>query len=128
MFGFVAPRPPTRDRCSASTVVKVGGMCCVIKTGARSIAAGSFSIKAVSACGPPVEDPISKARGVIGANGRNVSGGASGLLGKPSRDGSGTSVWRGWRASAGAGAGMGWRSNRRRRRPRLRIFSISSRR
>ena len=67
-------------------------MCCVIKTGARSIAAGSFSINAVSACGPPVEEPISKARGMIGENGRNVSGAASCLLGKLSRDGSGTSV------------------------------------
>ena len=52
------------------TVVKVGGMCCVIKTGARSIAAGSFSISAVSACGPPVEEPIKRTRGVVSENGR----------------------------------------------------------
>jgi hypothetical protein len=48
-------------------------MCCVIKTGARSIAAGSFSINAVSACGPPVEAPMTSARGAVGANGRNLN-------------------------------------------------------
>ena len=72
-----APRPPARDRCSASTVVNIGGICCAIKTGARSTAAGSFSIKAVSACGPPVEEPIKSTRGGTGENGRNCNGAAS---------------------------------------------------
>src|ERR1700722_13433017 len=53
-------RPLMRVRCSASTVVKVGGMCWVIKIGARSIVLPICPISEVSACGPPVEEPIQK--------------------------------------------------------------------
>jgi hypothetical protein len=35
------------------------------------MALGSFSISTVSACGPPVEEPINSARGGVNANGRN---------------------------------------------------------
>ena len=45
-------------------MVKVGGMCWVISTGARSIAAVSFSINMSQAPAVwPVDEPISKARG-----------------------------------------------------------------
>ena len=44
-------------------VVKVGGMCCVISTGARSNTGAMRPTSAVSACGPPVEEPISSTRG-----------------------------------------------------------------
>ena len=58
-------RPLARARCSARMVVKVGGMCCVISTGALSITASSRGTSVVSACGPPVEAPISSTRGGV---------------------------------------------------------------
>src|SRR4029079_4995741 len=50
-------------RCSASTVVKVGGICCAISTGALSIAGPIAASTALSACGPPVDAPIRSTRG-----------------------------------------------------------------
>ena len=93
-------------------------MCWVIKIGPRSIAAPSCPIKVVSACGPPVEDPISNTRGRQCANGRRLNAGASACSGTLSR-------------SRGASSGrlaiapaLPWRANKR--PPRLRIFSINS--
>ena len=80
-------------------------MCWVIKIGARSIAAPSCPIKVVSACGPPVEEPISNTRGRQRANGRRLNAGASACSGALSR-------------SRGAGSGrlaiapaLPWRAN-----------------
>ena len=41
-------------------------MCCVIRIGALSVTASSRDTSLVSACGPPVEAPISSTRGGIG--------------------------------------------------------------
>ena len=60
-------------------------MCWVIKIGARSIAAPICPIKVVSACGPPVEDPISNTRGRQRANGRRLNAAASACGGTLSR-------------------------------------------
>ena len=57
-------------------MVKVGGMCWVIRTGARSNTGPSCGISALSACGPPVEAPISSTRGAAIANGRSAMAGA----------------------------------------------------
>ena len=46
--------------------MKVAGMCCVIRIGALSVTASSRDTSRVSACGPPVEAPISSTRGGIG--------------------------------------------------------------
>jgi hypothetical protein len=46
-------------------VVKVAGMCCVISTGALSVTASSRATSLVSACGPPVDAPISSTRGAL---------------------------------------------------------------
>ena len=49
-------------------------MCWVISTGARSIdRADAATISAVSACGPPVEEPITSTRGGVIGNGRSVN-------------------------------------------------------
>ena len=60
-------------------VVKVGGMCCVMSTGARSITLPSEARMVPSACGPPVDAPISKTRGALAAIGRSLisAGGCS---------------------------------------------------
>ena len=50
-------------------VVKVGGMCWVISTGKRSITAPISATSVISACGPPVEEPISSTRGACVLNG-----------------------------------------------------------
>ncbi len=68
-------RPLMRVKCSARTAVKVAGMCWAIRTGMRSMVGPIEPIRAVSACGPPVEHPISKARGSATANGRSVNAG-----------------------------------------------------
>src|SRR5262249_27371482 len=52
-----------RAKCSARIVVKVGGMCWVIRIGARSITGPISPTMAVNACGPPVDDPITSAHG-----------------------------------------------------------------
>ena len=44
--------------------MKVGGMCWVISTGKRSITGPISVTSVISACGPPVEDPITSTRGV----------------------------------------------------------------
>ena len=115
-------------------VVKVGGMCWVISTGTRSITDGRRHISPVSACGPPVDEPSSRTRGVTVENGRSLMagwGGASGstlarsalarsALPRPSTVN---------RASGSTGRRAGATSDgRRRRAPRVRIFSIRSRR
>ena len=69
---------PARVRCSARMVVKVAGMCWVIRTGALSVTASSRDTSLVSACGPPVEAPISSTRGGIGENGRSLNSAGSG--------------------------------------------------
>src|SRR5258707_1267502 len=51
-------------------VVKVGGMCWVMSTGKRSITGRISATRLISACGPPVEEPISSARGASVLNGR----------------------------------------------------------
>ena len=53
-------------------VVKVGGMCWVISTGARSSTPPSCATMALSACGPPVEEPISSTRGGVAGIGRST--------------------------------------------------------
>src|SRR5262249_22552105 len=50
-------RPLTRARCSASTMVKVGGMCWTRSTGASSMTPLRRARITLSACGPPVDDP-----------------------------------------------------------------------
>jgi len=61
--------------------VKVGGMCWVISTGAWSMTACRLLTTRLSACGPPVDEPISSTRGGITGNGRNTSLPGSGALG-----------------------------------------------
>ena len=51
--------------------MKVGGMCWVISTGTRSITAPISVTSDISACGPPVEEPISSTRGATRPNGRS---------------------------------------------------------
>ena len=53
-------------------VVKVGGMCWVISTGARSNTGAMRATRPVSACGPPVDEPISSTRGIDAENGRSL--------------------------------------------------------
>ena len=111
-----------RARCSARMAVKVGGMCWVISTGARSSTPAICVTTVLSACGPPVEAPISSTRG---ANRRQ----------RPQHDVARSAARRrGARARVG-GAGFaaatgraGVRRSRLARRPSWRIFSISSRR
>ena len=103
-----------RARCSANTVVKVGGMCWVIRIGARSMRSRNCRMSVVSACGPPVEDPISSAWGKkrkrTQCKGRRTGCGRD-------RD----------QAVLAGCEGRRWPSGARPRPPRLRIFSISSR-
>ena len=53
--------------------MKVGGMCWVISTGARSSTPPIWPTMALSACGPPVEEPISSTRGGIAGIGRSCN-------------------------------------------------------
>ena len=52
-------------------VVKVAGMCCVIRIGALSVTESRRETSFVNACGPPVDDPISRMRGGMTENGRS---------------------------------------------------------
>ena len=100
--------------------VKVGGMCWVISTGARSITPPICAITALSACGPPVEAPISSTRGGVTGIGRSARPGAAS-----------TGFWPG---CSGGAAPAGMRAagcamrNRFARSPSWRIFSSRSRR
>ena len=111
-------------------VVKVAGMCWVIRIGALSVTASSREISRVSACGPPVEAPISSTRGGIAENGRSVnwlsSGSAAGVrhltvrwMLPPNRRSAGLTAGR---ANGGASGRLVLR-----RAPSAWIFSISSR-
>ena len=99
--------------------VNVGGMCWVISTGARSSTPAILPQMALSACGPPVEAPISSTRG-------GVSGMAAqrdrrvGHRAPRGRGRSGTML--------GAVATVNALRARRARGASARIFSISSRR
>ncbi len=57
--------------CSARIVVKVAGMCWVMKMGCRT-APLSVPSTQNSACGPPVEEPMAIASGVSRAAGRSA--------------------------------------------------------
>jgi len=70
---FVRGRWLDRARCSARIVVKVGGICCVISTGKRSITGPSSVTSAIRACGPPVDEPIRSTRGACMLNARCIS-------------------------------------------------------
>ena len=61
--------------------VKVGGMCWVMRTGAWSMTAPMTPSIALSACGPPVDEPIRSTRGVVIGNGRSWIFAGSGALG-----------------------------------------------
>jgi hypothetical protein len=106
------------------TAVKVGGMCCAINTGARSIAAVNVASSAESACGPPVEEPISSARGAASENGRRLTVLVPAASGSPPP---GRSARRSDGSAAGTAAGARAR-NAEWPRPRVRTFSINSRR
>ena len=108
-------------------MVKVGGMCWVINTGARSIAAGSFSINAVSACGPPVEEPISSARGDGDGERPQLKRVRLGADAAASRTGGAAAGCRAAQHCRRRGRAHKSRGGKR-PRPRVRIFSISSRR
>ena len=54
--------------------VKVGGMCWVMSTGARSSTPPIWATIALSACGPPVEEPITSTRGGVAGIGRSMIG------------------------------------------------------
>ena len=73
-----AGRSADRRRCSARIVVNIGGMCWVISTGTASMMVPIRVTIALSACGPPVEEPISKTRGNSAENGRSLIGPAPG--------------------------------------------------
>jgi hypothetical protein len=53
-------------------VVKVAGICWVIRIGALSLTASSRDTSRFSACGPPVDAPISSTRGAAAENGRSL--------------------------------------------------------
>src|SRR4051812_30454244 len=53
-------------------VVKVGGICCVIRTGALSKTGAIRATRLVSACGPPVDEPIVRTRGATVENARSL--------------------------------------------------------
>src|SRR5207244_3730654 len=59
-------------------VVKVGGMCCTTRTGAWSMTPLTWPSRALSACGPPVEQPTRRTRGGLagGWRRRHIVGGA----------------------------------------------------
>ena len=98
-------------------VVKVGGMCWVISTGKRSITGPMSVTSDISACGPPVEEPITSARGAVMPNCRRTSG-AAGAAGAGFACGCG-------RPSTGASGGL-VTCVRRTFAPRWRIFWIRS--
>ena len=100
-------------------VVKVGGMCWVISTGARSSTLPIWLTMALSACGPPVEEPITSTLGGVGGNARSTIGCAAAR----SFGGSGSAV-----PAPGADARRLTGRSRFERAPSWRIFSISSRR
>ena len=58
-------------------VVKVGGMCWVISTGKRSITGPISATSVISACGPPVDEPISSTRGACVLNARRSNCGCA---------------------------------------------------
>ena len=86
-------------------------MCWVISTGARSIIDPRPPIKALTACGPPVDEPISSTRGAVSENGRNFGGSASPACGDTSGTRLGVSSIL--RARTGAGRGCLHRQARR---------------
>ena len=126
-------RRPARLRCSARMVVKVAGMCWVIRTG-RGRSRRRARRPAFNACGPPVEAPISSTRGGIRPKARldqrrlaqrrvrqgcaacrpaaparvrgGRHGGASGGLGADARIFSISSRWKVSAADASRGSGL----------------------
>ncbi len=111
--------------------VKVGGMCWVMRTGAWSMTGPISATIALSACGPPVEAPISNTRGVVAGSGRNRILSGSGAPGARLGASSGGCASR-WSARAGATARLdamtrGAIKPRLRRAPSARILSINSR-
>ena len=120
-------------------VVKVGGMCCVISTGARSMTPPICATMVLSACGPPVDAPISRMRGDVKGGARSTTGacaspcsvwiGLTAPVGRGVRDGTGMPAGAALGTSGGAigvSIACGWR-RRLARSPRWRIFSIRSR-
>ena len=57
--------------------MKVGGICWVISTGKRSITGPRSVTSDISACGPPVDEPITSARGACVLNARCDSAGCA---------------------------------------------------
>ena len=101
-------------------VVKVGGMCWVISTGKRSITGPSSVTRAISACGPPVEEPISSTLGAWVENGRvdsapddGASAAGAGAAGRAT-----TGARAAGAGIAGASGGLATAGFRRSRAPR----------
>jgi hypothetical protein len=102
-------------------VVKVGGMCWVISTGKRSITGPSSVTSDISACGPPVEEPINSTFGAWDENGRvdiapgnRVCGAGAGAAGRAIADARAA----GAAGLVGASGGLATAGFRRRRAPR----------
>jgi len=100
----VAARPVTLAICSAKIVVKVGGMCCVIRIGCFTAPNPANSVN--SACGPPVEEPIAMISGYsMGARRRGISAPRASRATGASRGGGGAEgAWCG-DADGATGAG-----------------------
>ena len=94
-------------RCSAKTVVKIGGMCCTTSVGTCRSAPLRPARTSAMARGPPVEAPMRRQRGATGARGRGAAAAGAtrfGLRRRTRRGAGGRALRPSRRAPAGSRA------------------------